>query len=303
MTSSGKQSEFSTALEREKTRVDERLEKLLDEFARGPSVIEEAVRYMVLDAGKRLRPVLCLWTHDAMGGVDGDASLDAGCAIECLHTYSLVHDDLPCMDDDDLRRGRPSCHKKFGEAVAVLTGDALLTLCFEIMASIPQRWGVGEGAALECVGVVARSAGTSGLIGGQVLDVASVRTEGGVELVERIHSMKTAALIAASMECGAVMAGAGEEERERVRRAGEWAGRAFQIIDDVLDVESDGATLGKTPGKDERDGKLTYPSVVGVAASRAEAATLIARADEVFRGKSSAELLRGLLAFMVERRR
>jgi geranylgeranyl diphosphate synthase type II len=303
MTSTGKTSEFAAALERERTRVDGRLAELLGELARGPEVVEEAVRYAVLGGGKRLRPILCLWTHDALGGSAGDACLDTACAIECLHTYSLVHDDLPCMDDDDLRRGRPSCHKQYGEAVAVLTGDALLTVCFEILSSLPDRRGVPSDRANEAVRLVARAAGTGGLIGGQILDISSPAAGGGIEHVNRIHAMKTAALIAASMECGALMSGASRAERAKIREAGEWAGQAFQIIDDVLDVEADPASLGKTPGKDARAGKLTYASLSGTTASRARAADLSARARGVFEGNPAARGLCALFEFMIERRR
>ena len=293
---------FVSSMEEDRLRVERRLEALLDELGRGPSLIEEATRYMVLDAGKRLRPLLCLWTHDALEGQSREACLDAACAIECLHTYSLIHDDLPCMDDDDLRRGRPSCHKKYGEAIAVLAGDALLTLSFDILVSVPERWEISEGAVLDASRVISRAAGTSGLIGGQVLDITNDTAEATVELVEDIHSKKTAALISASMETGAIFAGAREAERERMRAAGERAGHAFQIVDDVLDLESDGKTLGKTPGKDLRDGKLTYPSLMGIAASREKAKALIARATEDLEERPKAGLLMALLNFMVERR-
>jgi geranylgeranyl diphosphate synthase type II len=293
---------FTASMEEERRRVERRLERLLDELGRGPSVIEEAMRYMVLDAGKRLRPLLCLWTHDALEGVNRDACLDVACAIECLHTYSLIHDDLPCMDDDDMRRGKPSCHKKYGEAVAVLAGDALLTLSFDILVSTGERWKIAESVVVNATRVVARAAGTSGLIGGQVLDITSDAFEPTADLVEKIHAMKTAALISASMETGAVLAGAPAAERERIRLAGVWAGRAFQIVDDVLDLESDGKTLGKTPGKDVRDGKLTYPSLVGIETSRERARTLIDRATKELDGRPKAGLLVTLLNFMVERR-
>ncbi len=286
----------------DRLRVERRLEELLDQLGRGPSVIEEAVRYMVLDAGKRLRPLLCLWTHDAWGGTHRDACLDAACAIECLHTYSLIHDDLPCMDDDDMRRGKPSCHKKYGEAVAVLAGDALLTLCFEILASMGERREIADRMALEATRVVSRAGGTSGIIGGQVLDITSAAIEATVDRVEEIHSMKTAALISASMETGAIIAGMPEAERDRVLLAGMKAGEAFQIVDDILDLEADEKTLGKTPGKDLRDGKLTYPSVMGVEASRERANTLIAEAGELVDSRPEAALLVTLLNFMVERR-
>ena len=293
---------FTASMEEERRRVERRLERLLDELGRGPSVIEEAMRYMVLDAGKRLRPLLCLWTHDALEGVNRDACLDVACAIECLHTYSLIHDDLPCMDDDDMRRGKPSCHKKYGEAVAVLAGDALLTLSFDILVSTGERWKLAGGVVVDATRVVSRAAGTSGLIGGQVLDITSDTFEPTADLVEKIHAMKTAALISASMETGAVLAGAPAAERERIRLAGVWAGRAFQIVDDVLDLESDGQTLGKTPGKDVRDGKLTYPSLVGIETSRERAKTLIDRATKELDGWPKAGLLVALLNFIVERR-
>lgn len=303
MKSTSDEAAFLAALEGEKIRVDDRLASLVDEFARGPAVIEDAVRYMVIDGGKRLRPVLCLWSHDAAGGSARDACLDAACAIECLHTYSLVHDDLPCMDDDDVRRGKPSCHRKYGEAVAVLTGDALLTICFEVLASLPAGRGVMDAAAVEVMRIVSRAAGTRGLIGGQILDISSPGDGSDIEHVDKIHSMKTAALIAAAMESGAVLAGVKAEERARIRRAGERAGQAFQIIDDVLDVEADGATLGKTPGKDARAGKMTYASLAGTAASRARAADLIAAARGEFRDDPAAGQVRRLLDFMIERRR
>lgn len=293
---------FTVSMDEERRRVEERLERLLDELGRGPSVIEEAMRYMVLDAGKRLRPLLCLWTHDALEGVNRDACLDVACAVECVHTYSLIHDDLPCMDDDDMRRGKPSCHKKYGEAVAVLAGDALLTLSFDILVSTGERWKIAGSVVVDATRVVARAAGTSGLIGGQVLDIASDAFEPTADLVEKIHAMKTAALISASMETGAILAGAPTAERERVRLAGVWAGRAFQIVDDVLDLESDGKTLGKTPGKDVRDGKLTYPSLVGIETSREQARTLIDRATRELDGRPTAGLLVALMNFMVERR-
>lgn len=296
---------FASSLERDRLEVEKRLVSLLDDLARGPSVIEEAVRYMVLDAGKRLRPLLCLWTHDAFGGMRRDASFDAACAIECLHTYSLIHDDLPCMDNDDMRRGRPSCHKKYGDAVAVLAGDALLTLCFDILSSIGERQPVPAETVVGLARVVSRSAGTTGLIGGQVLDITSGAANQGSELVETIHGMKTAALIAASMESGALLAGVSDAERERVRGIGMLAGRAFQIVDDVLDVEASPGMLGKTPGKDVRDAKLTYPAVVGLGASKATAEGLVGRAREKLSEAVGAKgsLLAALLDFMVNRGR
>jgi geranylgeranyl diphosphate synthase type II len=292
---------FRQAAELERSRFEARCRQLLDGLAVGPTEIEESVRYMLLDSGKRLRPMLCLWTHDAFKGTNRRACMDVACAIESLHTYSLVHDDLPCMDDDDLRRGKPSCHKKYGEAIAVLTGDALLTLCFEILATMGERWGVSDRVMVEVIRIIASSGGTSGIIGGQVLDISGDRLAATLETVEQIHRLKTAALIAASMEMGAVMAGVNAEEQRTVRRVGICAGRAFQIVDDVLDLEADARALGKTPGKDLRDGKLTYPSISGIEAAKKEAARLIADAKaELGRGESSA-LLVALLDFVVNR--
>jgi geranylgeranyl diphosphate synthase type II len=258
--------------------VSARLHDIVVAQGSAPTNIREALAYAILDGGKRLRPLLCMWTHDALDGKRGEACLDVACALECLHNYSLVHDDLPCMDNDDMRRGRPSCHRKFGEAVAVLTGDALLTLCFEIISNLDLRWGIEGPLVQDTARVIAAAAGTRGLITGQALDLVSDTALRDLAGVDRIHRHKTAALISASMTAGAIMAGAGEAVRSRVAAAGEKVGIAFQIIDDVLDLEGDGEQLGKTPGKDARTGKLTYPSIVGVEASRRRAADLIEEA-------------------------
>ncbi|HET6462447.1 MAG TPA: farnesyl diphosphate synthase [Candidatus Krumholzibacteria bacterium] len=247
--------------------VETRLAALVDALASHHAGMREAIRYSLLGGGKRVRPLLCLWTHDALGGAQRDMALDAACALECVHTYSLVHDDLPCMDDDDLRRGRPSSHKQFGEAVAVLTGDALLSLGFEILATLPQRHGLSDAQALAATAALARAAGTEGLISGQALDLAPPEPRDAA-VVNAIHLAKTAMLIAASMELGAITAGRAETDRARVRRAGLDAGLAFQITDDILDLEGAQETLGKTPRKDVDRGKLTLPSVLGIDAAR-----------------------------------
>lgn len=250
--------------------IEARLEALLDALAAHHGGMREAMRYALLGGGKRVRPLLCLWTHDALGGRRRDAALDAACAVECVHSYSLVHDDLPCMDNDDFRRGQPSAHRRFGEAVAVLAGDALLNLAYEIITTLRERHDIGADVCLDASAALARAAGTAGLISGQAMDLSppSPRDAG---VVEEIHLRKTAQLIAAAMEVGAILAGADAATRERVRSAGLEAGRAFQITDDVLDIEGAQETLGKTPGKDVHDGKLTLPSVIGVDASRARA--------------------------------
>ena len=218
-----------------------------------------------------------------------------------MHTYSLVHDDLPCLDDDDLRRGRPSLHRRFDEATAILTGDALLALAFEILGGVEAPAGV----ALDTVGVLASAAGTGGLITGQALDLEHTGRGGDLALVERIHEFKTARLIAASMEMGAVLAWNGEapagDARARVQRAGLLAGSAFQIVDDLLDVQGDAATLGKTPRKDAARGKLTYPAAAGIAATEAAARERTEKALGCLPEAASAPLA-ALIGFVAERR-
>jgi geranylgeranyl diphosphate synthase type II len=297
--------EFVARCNAERAAVDSRLVELIGTFASQHEGMRAAISYALLGGGKRLRPILCLWSHDLVGGSGRAVALDAACAIECIHTYSLIHDDLPCMDDDDLRRGRPSTHKKFGEATAVLAGDALLTLAFQVVASLPARLGGGGSDvvedALEIVCILASAAGTGGLITGQALDLASHAGAGGVDDVGRIHKNKTARLIAAAMEAGAVAGGAGDQTREQIREAGMLAGEAFQIVDDVLDCVTDLKTLGKTPGKDVQENKLTYPAVVGLDAARVEAAALITAAKTALPDGSDGPMIRAMFDFIVER--
>lgn len=297
--------DFATRCGTERVAVESRLRALIDSMASEHPRMREAISYALLGGGKRLRPILCLWTHDLVGGERRDVALDAACAIECIHTYSLVHDDLPCMDDDDLRRGRPSTHKKFGEATAVLTGDALLTLAFQIVATIPERLGGVESVlvaeALQIACILASAAGTGGLITGQALDLTGQAGTGELDDVRQIHKNKTARLIAASMEAGAAAGGAGLETRNIIQRAGMSAGEAFQIVDDVLDCVTDSGTLGKTPGKDLRENKLTYPSVVGLESARGEAGRLVDEAKAALPEGIGAELIRAMFDFIVER--
>ncbi len=284
----------------ERDAVEERCSALVDTLASHHPRITEAIRYTLLGGGKRLRPVLCLWTHDFIGGARRNAALDAACAVECVHTYSLIHDDLPCMDDDDLRRGHASAHVQFGEAVAVLTGDALLTLAFEILATMPDRHAnLSCEHALSTMKVLAGAAGTGGLITGQALDLESEGSaQATTELVDRIHTHKTGALIAAAMELGAIVGGAGPDACSRVRGAGILAGRAFQIVDDVLDLETDEETLGKTPGKDVKEGKLTYPSIVGMERARLEARSLADESGAALRRVEKGGDIRPLISAM-----
>lgn len=249
---------------------DAAMDRFLPSENERPGSIHAAMRYCVFAGGKRLRPVLCLAAAEACGGKREDA-LPAACAVELMHTYSLVHDDLPCMDDDDLRRGRPTCHKVYGEGMAVLCGDALLTEAFAVLA---------HSKSVEMLAELASAGGSRKLIGGQVLDLEG---EGKALLLEeliRIHEAKTAALLTASIRLGAMSAGADEPQLAALTKFGHALGLAFQVIDDILDVTQTTENLGKTAGKDAAVAKATYPSVMGLDKSRVEAARLTAEALE-----------------------
>lgn len=279
--------------------VDEHLDKLLPAESVPPSSIHQAMRYSVFAGGKRIRPILCL---EAARIFDGEVSqaLFPGCAIEFIHTYSLIHDDLPALDNDDLRRGKPTCHKKFGEATAILAGDALLTLAFETIAATP----VASDQRVAIVQEVATAAGTvNGMVGGQVADLEAEGKKVGAETLEYIHKSKTAALIRASITTGALAAGAPAGDVERLRRFGETIGWAFQVTDDILDVEESSAALGKTAGKDIAQQKATYPAVFGLERSRQFANELASRAIAELQGYGErAERLRAIAEFLVLRR-
>jgi geranylgeranyl diphosphate synthase type II len=250
--------------------IDRALDGHLPRASTKPPTIHKAMRYSLFAGGKRIRPVLTLAAAEACGGATAEA-LPAACAVECIHTYSLIHDDLPCMDDDDLRRGRPTSHKVFGEGVAVLTGDALLTIAFEILAKTKPaaRYGVAQ-----LVGELAHAAGSEWLIGGQVADLEGEgRPLRGAEL-KYIHRCKTAALLTASIRLGAMSANATPRQLENLTAFGQALGLAFQIIDDILDVTQTTEKLGKTAGKDVQATKATYPAIFGLEKSRAEARRL-----------------------------
>lgn len=239
-----------------------------------PRTMHTAMRYCVFAGGKRLRPVLCMAAAEACGGAREDA-LPAACALELMHTYSLVHDDLPCMDDDDLRRGRPTCHKVYGEGMAVLCGDALLTEAFIVLTN-------AKGTELYPVGAMvaelAETGGSRKLIGGQVLDLEGEGKNLSLEELLRIHEAKTAALLTCSVRLGAMSANASPEQLVALSKFGYALGLAFQVIDDILDVTQTTEALGKTAGKDQSVDKATYPSVIGLEASRQEAHRLTAEA-------------------------
>jgi farnesyl diphosphate synthase len=236
------------------------------------------MRYAVLDGGKRLRPLLVLATAEAVGGASsGSAALNAACAIELIHAYSLVHDDMPCMDNDVLRRGKPTVHVQFGEAQALLAGDALQTLAFEMLT--PQDASVSAAVQAACVGLLARASGYQGMAGGQAIDLASVGQRLTEDQLRQMHRLKTGALLLCSVQMGAAcVPGVSAPVQAALQRFGEALGLAFQVVDDVLDVTADSATLGKTAGKDEAADKPTYVALMGLDAAKAYADTLAAQA-------------------------
>jgi farnesyl diphosphate synthase len=242
-----------------------------------PKRLVEAMRYAILGGGKRLRPFLVVETARAFGA-EGAGPRRVGAAIECLHGYSLIHDDLPAMDDDDLRRGRPTVHRAFDEATAILAGDALLTLAFEILAAPATAADGGVRAAL-CAGL-ARAAGLAGMVGGQMLDVAAERAAAPLDgaAIAELQAMKTGALLSFSVEAGGLIAGAPEAARARLKRYGDAVGAAFQIADDLLDAEGDAATLGKRVGKDAGRNKATFVAALGLEGARARRDALVAEA-------------------------
>jgi geranylgeranyl diphosphate synthase type II len=257
------------------------------------------MRYSVFAGGKRIRPILCLETARIFNG-DVSAAHYPACAIEFIHTYSLIHDDLPALDNDDLRRGKPTCHKKFGEAIAILAGDALLTLAFESIGATP----VPAERRVAILTEVATSAGTvNGMVGGQVADIEAEGRRVEPQMLEYIHRSKTAALIRASITAGALCAGASDDDVTRLRRFGETIGWAFQVTDDILDVEESSAALGKTAGKDIAQEKATYPAVYGLERSHAIANDLATKAiAELAPFGERASRLREIAEFLVLRR-
>jgi geranylgeranyl diphosphate synthase type II len=289
--------------EQDRLAVDAALDRLLPAQTTEPISIHTAMRYSVFAGCKRIRPILCLEAARIFEpDIPPDASpaMHAACAIEFIHTYSLIHDDLPALDNDDLRRGKPTCHKQFGEATAILAGDGLLTLAFQIIGESP----TSAERTLAALQEVSSAAGTvKGMVGGQVADLESEGKRVEPQTLEYIHRSKTAALIRASVSTGAISAGAGIADVARLRKFGETIGWAFQVTDDILDVEESSAALGKTAGKDIAQQKATYPAVFGVAQSHEIAAKLakdaIAQLDSF---GERASRLHALAEFLVHRR-
>ena len=278
--------------------VDAALDAFLPKAKEKPVTIHAAMRYSLFAGGKRLRPILCLAAAEACGG-DLESAMPPACAVEILHTYSLVHDDLPCMDDDDLRRGRPTCHKVYGEGMAVLTGDALLTEAFLILAQTsPTR----RYPTASYVAELALTGGSTKLIGGQVMDLEGEGKKLTKAQLVKIHESKTAALLATSIRLGAMTANATDKQLEALTVFGRALGLAFQVIDDILDVTASTEVLGKTAGKDLAVEKATYPAILGLEKSRKEAAKLTKEAmDALLPFGKKAQRLREIADYLLKR--
>ncbi len=280
---------------------DAALERLLPPPTQHPVSIHRAMRHSVFAGGKRLRPILCMEAGKMVAGSLPTGIEELGAALEMLHTYSLIHDDLPALDNDDLRRGRPTCHKAFGEAIAILAGDALQTQAYETLS----RLRCPAEARVRMIEEIARGTGTvDGMIGGQVVDLEAEHTKPDLQMLEYIHRSKTAALITASVVSGGLYAGANDNAVENLRTFGKSVGLAFQIVDDVLDVTQTSEQLGKTAGKDTAAEKVTYPALFGVTKSLEKADTLVDTVLSSLDGfGSQADTLKALARFLVERKK
>jgi geranylgeranyl diphosphate synthase, type II len=283
-----------------RARVDARLDHLIPSEQTEPASVHSAIRWSLFAGGKRFRPALVMAAGEAFGA-QWELLLDTACALEMIHTYSLIHDDLPSMDDDDLRRGRPTCHIRFGEATAVLAGDALQTLAFQTIAGEEK---LTADVRVRVIGEVARASATPhGMVAGQAFDLAGAARDVTSDDLERIHHHKTGALIIAAARCGAIIAGAHDAELASITRYAAQVGLLFQITDDLLDVTASAEDLGKTPGKDARSRKATYPALYGLEATRERAYAVHAEACAALNGiEKRAERLRDIARFILERR-
>ncbi len=289
---------FKEELKNRANLVEAALERFLPSSDAYPPLIHQAMRYSVMGGGKRLRPALVIAGAETVGGKSADV-LPAACAVELIHAYSLIHDDLPAMDDDDYRRGKLTNHKVYGEAVAILAGDALLTLAFKLLTEIesshPEK-------VLKVINELAEGAGTFGLIGGQVVDTCSTDESDGEAVLEYIHRHKTGALYRVSVRAGAILAGASKKQLDCLTEYAELLGLAFQIKDDILDVEGDEKKLGKPVGSDIKNEKLTYPALFGLEKSREKARQAAGKAQEALRCfDRKADFLRALVDFVINR--
>jgi geranylgeranyl diphosphate synthase type II len=288
---------FGTRIADDRCAVNDMLATLLPRADEEPVSLHGAMRYATIGGGKRLRAIICLAGHRLCGDPRRGTALEAGCAIECLHAYTLIHDDLPALGNDDLRRGKPSCHKAYGEAVAILAGDALQALAFEILS----RCDAPVEHVAESVRILSRAAGSRCLVGGQVADLEGEGAAPTEERVRFIHSRKTAELIGASLAIGAALAGADGKRIREMHEIGRSAGFAFQIIDDILDLEGSAEKAGKALRKDEKKKKITYPAHFGIEVSRETAGRLIADGVRALEILGDDGYLRHIFSLIVER--
>ena len=290
-------------LAEQKKRIDEALEQYFPLVSGLQKKVVEAARYSLFAGGKRLRPVLCMASAEAVGG-SWQKVMRVACALEMIHTYSLIHDDLPAMDNDDFRRGQPTNHKIFGEAVAVLAGDALLTEAFGLIADAQEdRDELSSEKLLQVIRIIVKASGYRGMIGGQVIDLECETREVDIATVEYMHIHKTGALISASLETGAVLGGGSREQVSALRRYGHHLGLAFQITDDLLDVEGDADIMGKKPGSDAAKNKKTYPALLGLSQAKEAAAEHVNNALKVLDSFSeAAEPLRAIARYLLVRK-
>jgi geranylgeranyl diphosphate synthase type II len=294
---------FEQYLKEKKLLVEEALRQFVPKPSGLAGDVIKSMHYSLFAGGKRIRPILCIAGSEAVGGSAEDV-LPVACAIELIHSYSLIHDDLPVMDDDDFRRGKPTNHKVFGDAVALLAGDGLLTLAFNLMARHGAHTQVEKSALLKVIDLIASAAGCKGMVGGQVVDISYEGKDPDPAVVEYIHRHKTGALIAASVTAGTILAGGSEEEVRSINGYGQEIGLAFQVTDDILNIEGDQDIIGKGTGSDKARGKMTYPSVFGIAESKRKQKELIDQAIEnLERFDHRAEPLRDLARYIIRRSR
>ena len=293
--------DITTYLAARRSAVDKALESLVPPARTFPPKVFEAMRYSLFAGGKRVRPILAIASAEALGAKTAGLLPIAG-TLELIHTYSLIHDDLPAMDDDDFRRGRPTCHKVFGEAMAILAGDGLLNMAFEVLSDPRRLKAVPAGRLVAIIREIARASGVFGMVGGQVVDMVSEGQDIDFPTLEYIHTHKTGALIRASVRVGALYARASEKRLKALTRYGEMVGLAFQIADDILDVVGDRKVTGKDAGSDLKKGKKTFPGFYGLDESRRRAKEVVDRALEALKGfDRKADPLRELAAFIINR--
>jgi len=294
--------DLSAYLKNKNQQINVALEKILHDSQPSEPIVE-AMKYSLMAGGKRIRPVLCIAAAEAVGGKP-QAVLPAACALEMVHTYSLIHDDLPAMDNDDLRRGKPTCHVAFDEATAILAGDALLTLAFEVLSSVPISGETQALGWLKVIHIISTAAGYRGMIQGQMLDMAAEGHDLTVDELKSMHALKTGALIEASLLCGAVLADARKRQMEVLKTYAWNIGLAFQVTDDILNVEGNPKVMGKAAGTDELREKSTYPALLGIKTSRQYARNLVDEALQVLEVfDKEADPLRALAMYIIERKR